>query len=159
MSIWFLLNGLLLIWAIWNVASGVAVHTSYIHILLGFTASCSSSSIGPATRSSPQSGTSKTGRRRSGSPQCPSGSGPYHRWVGTGALLIILLHAWAVVALYGFNLGNMKILTGFLASINLFVLVLSGWYRLLVDPRIKIRKLHIRLGVSMFILTAVHFIY
>lgn len=37
MSIWFLLNGLLLIWAIWNVASGVAVHTSYIHILLGFT--------------------------------------------------------------------------------------------------------------------------
>ncbi len=159
MSIWFLLNGLLLIWAIWNVASGVAVHTSYIHILLGFTGFLFF--IFNWTRNAVFSTIRNIENRQTKIRLATMSKRirPYHRWVGTGAFLIILLHAWAVVALYGFNLGNMKILTGFLASINLFVLVLSGWYRLLVDPRIKIRKLHIRLGISMFILTVVHFIY
>ena len=37
MSIWFLLNGALLIWALWNVIESLAVHTTYYHFLFGFT--------------------------------------------------------------------------------------------------------------------------
>ncbi|GAB3068197.1 hypothetical protein GCM10027156_18690 [Salinicoccus sesuvii] len=72
---------------------------------------------------------------------------------------MVVLHGLAIIHLYGFDLTNMKILTGFLASLNMMVLVLSGWYRLLIDPRIRIRKLHIRLGISMFILVAIHFLF
>ncbi|MCG1010554.1 hypothetical protein J4760_11035 [Salinicoccus sp. ID82-1] len=159
MSIWFLLNGMLLIWAIWNVAFGISSHASYIHILLGFagfllfifnwTRNAVFSTIRNAENRQNRIRLARMSKRIR----------PYHRWVGTSALIIILLHGWAVIELYGFNLTNMKILTGFLASINLFVLVLSGWYRLLIDPRIRVRKLHIRLGITMFILVAIHFIF
>lgn len=159
MSIWFLLNGMLLLWAIWNVALGISSHSSYIHILMGFagfllfifnwTRNAVFSTIRNAENRQTKIRLARMSKRIR----------PYHRWVGTSALVMVILHGLAIVHLYGFNLTNMKILTGFLASINLLLLVLSGWYRLLVDPRIRIRKLHIRLGISMFVLVVIHFIF
>ncbi|MFC3419354.1 hypothetical protein ACFOLA_07715 [Salinicoccus hispanicus] len=159
MSIWFLLNGMLFIWAVWNVAFGLSNHSSYIHILLGFagfllfifnwTRNAVFSTIRNAESRQTRIRLAKMSKRIR----------PYHRWVGTSALIIIILHGSVITHLYGFNLTNMKILTGFLASINLFILVLSGWYRLLIDPRSRIRKLHIRLGISMFILVVIHSIF
>lgn len=159
MSFWFLLNAALLIWAIWNVTAGLSIHTEYIHILLGFTGflffifNWTRNAVFSTIRNVESrdtkvklAGMSKRIR-------------PYHRWTGTAALVIIILHGIFIINLYSFDLTNMKILTGFLASVNLLILVLSGWYRLLIDSSLKIRKLHIRLGISMFIFVVLHFIF
>lgn len=159
MSVWFLLNAVLLIWAVWNVTEGLSVHTTYIHILLGFggflffifnwTRNAVFSTIRNVESRETKirlAGMSKKIR-------------PYHRWTGTTALILIMLHGITIINLYSFDLSNMKIMTGFLASINLLVLVLSGWYRLLFDSSLKIRKLHIRLGISMFVFVVLHFIF
>lgn len=158
MSVWFLLNAALLIWAVWNVSAGLS-ETVYAHILLGFTGFLFfifnwTRNAFFATIRNVESRQTKV--RLAG---ISKRIRPYHRWTGTTALVIIILHAVSVISLYSFDLTNMKILTGFLASINLLILVLSGWYRLLFDSSLKIRKLHIRLGISMFCLTVMHFIF
>ncbi|GAA3721004.1 hypothetical protein GCM10022378_08880 [Salinicoccus jeotgali] len=159
MSIWFLLNFILVIWAVWNVASGFSANTPYLHILLGFTGFLLF--IFNWTRNAVFSTIRNIGDRRKKIrlAQFSKRIRPYHRYVGTGALIIILLHGFLVIDLYTFDPSNMKILTGTIAAFNLLCLVLSGWYRLLVDPRLKIRKLHIGLGISMFVLVIIHFIY
>ncbi|MFC3387223.1 hypothetical protein ACFOU0_01190 [Salinicoccus sesuvii] len=159
MSIWFLLNALLLLWAIWNVSLGISSYSSYIHILLGFAGfllfifNWTRNAVFSTIRNA------KTRHAKVRLARMSKQIRPYHRWVGSSALVMVVLHGLAIIHLYGFDLTNMKILTGFLASLNMMVLVLSGWYRLLIDPRIRIRKLHIRLGISMFILVAIHFLF
>lgn len=81
---------------------------------------------------------------------------PYHRWTGTLSIIFIVLHATAVLYLYNFDLTNMKILTGLLAALTMLALVLSGWYSLLIRHDLMTRNLHRRLGLSLFILVALH---
>lgn len=159
MSIWFLLNAALLIWAVWNVAAGLSMHSTYLHILLGFSGFLFF--IFNWTRNAFFSTIRNVENRQTKVrlAQMSKRIRPYHRWTGTTALIIIILHGVSVVNFYSFDLSNMKILTGLLASINLLILVLSGWYRLLFDSSLKIRKLHIRLGISMFIFVVLHFIF
>ncbi|WP_411842500.1 hypothetical protein [Salinicoccus sp. HZC-1] len=159
MSVWFLLNAALLIWAIWNVAAGLSIHSTYMHILLGFagflffifnwTRNAVFSTIRNAESRQTKVRLARMSKRIV----------PYHRYIGTTALLLIILHGVSVVHFYSFDLANMKVLTGFLAAVNLLILVLSGWYRLLFDSSLKIRKLHIRLGISLFIFVVLHFIF
>jgi|SRR5699024_2449315 len=159
MSVWFVFNALLLIWAVWNVSQGLSIHTTYVHILLGFagflffifnwTRNAVFSTIRNVESRATKVRLARISKRIV----------PYHRWTGTTALVIILLHGVSVINLYSFDLSNMNILTGMLAALNLLILVLSGWYRLLFDSSLKIRRLHIGLGISMFCFTVLHFIF
>src|SRR5690625_4840705 len=156
MSIWFFLNGALLLWGLWNTIQAFTGHAVHYHILAGF--------IGFLlflfnwTRNAVFATIRKTGDRsvKIRLARMSKKIMPWHRWVGTLSFIIILLHGAAVLHLYGFNAGSMKVLTGLLASVNLLALVLSGWYSLLIRHNLRTRRLHFGLGLTMFILTALH---
>src|SRR5699024_2896403 len=139
MSVWFLFNAALLIWAVWNVTAGLSAHTAYVHILLGFAGflffifNWTRNAVFSTIRNAESRATKVRLARMS------KRIVPYHRWTGTTALVLIILHGMSIV--------------------TLFILVLSGWYRLLFDASLKIRRLHIGLGISMFCFTALHFIF
>ncbi len=159
MSIWFFLNGALLIWAVWNAAERIAALPVYYHVLLGFAGFLFF--IFNWTRNAVFATIRKTDDRsvKIRLARMSKKIMPWHRWTGTLSLIIILLHGAAVIHLYGFNPGSMKILTGLFASLNLLALVLSGWYSLLIRHNLKTRRLHLGLGFSMFVLTALHLLF
>lgn len=156
MSIWFFLNGALLIWAAWNVAQSLAVQSVHHHLLLGFAGFLFFlfNWTGNAVFATIRNVDDRTVKIRLA--RFSKKIMPYHRWIGTLSFVFISLHGLAVIHLYGFNPGSMKVLTGLLASVNLLILVLSGWYSLLIHHNLKSRRLHLGLGISMFILTALH---
>lgn len=80
---------------------------------------------------------------------------PFHKWVGTSALIIIIIHAGFVIYKYGFPWYYGKFLTGVIALIILAGIVTTGWMRLF-RPTITKRMLHIYFGVSLFWLIVIH---
>ena len=156
MSIWFLLNGALLIWALWNVIESLAVHTTYCHFLLGFTGflffifNWTRNAVFATIRNT------EDRQKKIRLAKFSKKIMPYHRWTGTLSIILIVLHGTAVLYLYNFDMTNMKILTGLLAALTMLALVLSGWYSLLIRHDLMTRNLHRRLGLSLFILVALH---
>ncbi|HIV82839.1 MAG TPA: hypothetical protein H9994_09010 [Candidatus Salinicoccus merdavium] len=156
MSIWFLLNGALLIWALWNVIESLAVHTAYYHFLLGFAGflffifNWTRNAVFATIRGT------KDRQKKIRLAKISKKVMPYHRWTGTLSIVFILLHGAAVLYLYNFDLTNMKILTGLPAALTMLALVLSGWYSLLIRHDLMTRNLHRRLGLSLFILVVLH---
>lgn len=159
MSIWFLLNGALLIWALWNVIESLTVQSTYYHILLGFigfsffifnwTRNAVFATIRNADDRQTKIKLAKFSKKIM----------PSHRWTGTLSIIFILLHGISILHLYNFDITNMKILTGLLAGSTMLLLVLSGWYSLLIRHDLMTRNLHRWLGLSLFILTALHLIF
>ncbi|MCF3942136.1 hypothetical protein [Oceanobacillus alkalisoli] len=80
---------------------------------------------------------------------------PFHRWVGTTALLLIILHAAIIIHRFGFLWMNMKMWSGVGAIITLICMVLSGWFRLYF-PSVKKRRMHIIFGFLLFFFVALH---
>lgn len=80
---------------------------------------------------------------------------PFHRYTGTIALVFIMIHVFVIVRWYGFSFNNLKMIFGLLAFINLIFMVLTGWWRL-VKPTGKLRRIHLRLGISLFFLITLH---
>lgn len=80
---------------------------------------------------------------------------PYHRWIGTSALVMIIIHAVLIIQRYGIYWTSTKMLSGLFALTTLIAVVLSGWYRL-VKPSGWIRRLHLRLGLLLFVLIVLH---
>lgn len=78
-----------------------------------------------------------------------------HRWTGTSSLIFIIIHFIFVVRLFGFNIYHTKFLTGLIASLIMLALVITGWLRLFWPTPLK-RQLHLKLGLSLFILIVVH---
>ncbi|QKY70069.1 hypothetical protein [Lentibacillus sp. CBA3610] len=82
---------------------------------------------------------------------------PFHRWIGTTALILVLIHAALIVNLSGFSWQNIKLLSGLLAGIVLIAMVTSGWMRLYRSTARK-RMIHIWLGITLFFLVALHIV-
>lgn len=80
---------------------------------------------------------------------------PFHRWVGSTALVLIIFHAGIIFHRYGFHSANLKLWSGILAGIVLLLMVLSGWLRLYF-PSVKKRRVHIYLGLLLFFMVAIH---
>ncbi|MUK90429.1 hypothetical protein GMD78_18885 [Ornithinibacillus sp. L9] len=80
---------------------------------------------------------------------------PFHRWIGTSALVIISVHALLVLDLFGFNWRNLKVVSGLLAGLILIAMVTTGWMRL-VRPTGRKRKAHLYIGLSLFCFIAIH---
>lgn len=81
---------------------------------------------------------------------------PYHKWIGTTALITIIMHAILVIDLFGFQ-TTIKMISGLLAGIILACVVLTGWMRLF-KPSVKKRMAHLWLGLSLFFLVIIHLI-
>lgn len=82
---------------------------------------------------------------------------PFHKWTGTTALLMIIIHTTLVIKLFGFNITYPKMLVGILTSLILTSVVVTGWWRL-YRPSIRKRKAHLWLGLTMFFLIILHLI-
>ncbi|MFC4557747.1 hypothetical protein ACFO3D_05935 [Virgibacillus kekensis] len=83
---------------------------------------------------------------------------PFHRWIGTTALILILTHATLVIDLFGFQWQNPKIVSGLLTATVLTAVVTTGWMRR-YRPSIKKRMTHLWLGISMFFLLLLHLLF
>lgn len=82
---------------------------------------------------------------------------PFHKWVGTTALIIIIVHATLVIQQFGLHFTNIKMLIGIITGLILASVVLTGWMRLF-RPSIRKRIAHLWLGLSMFFLIILHLI-
>lgn len=80
---------------------------------------------------------------------------PYHRWIGTLALLIITCHAYMVIRTFGFTLHHIKLLSGLITGLILMGMIASGWLRLIWPSKRK-RMTHLYLGMTLFFLIIVH---
>ncbi|WP_217589663.1 hypothetical protein [Lentibacillus saliphilus] len=82
---------------------------------------------------------------------------PFHRWIGTSAVVVVWLHAWLVIDRYGFYWAHPKFLVGFITGSLLLGVATFGWLRL-YWPSGKKRMLHLYLAMTMFCLMIVHLI-
>ncbi|TQS74167.1 hypothetical protein DX933_12635 [Ornithinibacillus gellani] len=80
---------------------------------------------------------------------------PFHRWIGTTALIIIFIHAFYAIRLFGFNLTYPKLTSGLIVGLALLAMVITGWWRL-YWPGGKVRQAHIYIGISIFFLALLH---
>ncbi|WP_373894853.1 hypothetical protein ACUL41_16755 [Virgibacillus natechei] len=154
MNKWFYLNILILILAIHNVAgsSSFGLHILFgllglFFILFNWTRHAVFSTI----RSSPDRSTKINLANLSKKIM------PFHRWIGTTSLLIIILHASFVIFHYGFYWKNFKMVSGLLTGIILIGMVATGWMRL-IKPSGRLRRFHLRLGMLLFFFIVLHMI-
>ncbi|UJL46700.1 hypothetical protein KFZ58_01710 [Virgibacillus sp. NKC19-16] len=155
MNKWFYLNILVLIVAIWN---GLNSSTLGVHILLGLLGlflvlfNWTRHAVFSTIRSS---------RDRSTKIKLANLSKkimPFHRWIGTASLLIIIMHASLVIFRYGFYWQNFKMVSGLLTGIILIGMVATGWMRLF-KPSGRLRRFHLRLGILLFFFIVLHMIF
>lgn len=82
---------------------------------------------------------------------------PYHKWIGTTALLIVIIHMTLIILRYGWQLSNFKMISGLFSGIVLANVVLTGWMRF-IRPSVKKRMAHLWLGLTLFFLVVFHLI-
>ena len=80
---------------------------------------------------------------------------PFHRWVGSTALVFIITHAVLIIKKYGFLVSNWKMLSGLAAGIILLAMVATGWLRYYL-PSGSRRRAHIIIGFILFFFVAFH---
>lgn len=155
MSKWFYMNLVLLLIAIWQVVKPFSFPIFSLPILFGligfllFLFNWTRNAVFSTIRNVPERKTKIKLANLSKKVM------PYHRWIGTAALVFILLHAAFVLHWYSFSFQNMKMLAGLLAFVNLILMVLTGWRRL-VKPTGRMRQIHLRLGISLFFIISLH---
>ncbi|MFD1037396.1 hypothetical protein ACFQ3N_03015 [Virgibacillus byunsanensis] len=159
MNKWFYFNFLLLIVAAWKISTNYAFPQLHIHILFGmvalililfnWTRHAVFSTIRSSTTRSKKIKYANLSKRIL----------PFHRWIGTTALLLIVIHATLVINQFGFDWKNMKIVSGLLTGSVLVGVgvVISGWMRR-IKPSWRKRITHLRLGLMMFFLILLHII-
>ena len=80
---------------------------------------------------------------------------PFHKWIGTTALLVVIIHFIFIMRVFSFQLTNLKMMSGLIALVALSLMALSGWLRLYWPTPFK-RMTHLRVGLSLFFLILAH---
>ncbi|MBO1001608.1 hypothetical protein [Pseudogracilibacillus auburnensis] len=83
---------------------------------------------------------------------------PIHKWTGTTALILILFHIFFVIHYFGFQVTNVKMVSGLLAVITLSLVVITGWMRF-IKTTYKRRMIHLTLGFCLFTFVLLHLIF
>src|SRR5699024_8088660 len=137
MSKWFFINTMIFILVIWKVTSGqVTSHRiigglGMLFILYNWTRHAVFSTI--------RSNISR--ERKIKFAQLSKKALPFHKWTGTSALILILLHLGLVLGYFPLQIHNPKIVTGIIALFILINLVLFGWLRH-IRTTVKRRYIH-----------------
>ena len=153
MNRWFILNCLLLIFALWTIFKGHGgVHIyvgglGLLFILYNWTRHAVFSTI--------RSNISR--ERKIKFAQLSKRVLPYHRWTGTTAFILIVIHVILVIKVFGFQIHNIKFLSGLIAGLTLLAVVTTGWMRLFRPSHLK-RMFHLRLGLTLFFAIIIHLI-
>ena len=151
MSKWFFINFIVLLILIWKLTSS---HPS-LHILVGgigfllFLMNWTRHAVFSTLRSNMDR------RKKIKYANLSKRVYPFHRWVGTSALVLILFHALLAIQRFGFQINNLKMISGLLAISVFTCVVITGWMRL-YKPSIKKRMAHLWLGLTLFTLAVIH---
>lgn len=154
MSKWFFINLIVLLILIWKVLSG---HHA-LHILIGglgfllFLMNWTRHAVFSTLRSNLER------RKKIAFAKLSKKIYPFHKWVGTSALVILLIHAILAIQRFGFQLNHMKMLSGLMALFILACVVTTGWMRL-YRPSKKKRLAHLWLGLSLFSFSLIHLLF
>lgn len=124
MSIWFFINAIIFIFVIWKVSGHIAIQSlvgliGLTLILYNWTRHAVFSTI--------RSNISR--ERKIKFAQLSKKLLPIHKWTGTSALIFIIIHATIVFYFFGFSTSNLKMISGMLAIVALFGVVIFGWLR------------------------------
>ncbi|WP_026905825.1 hypothetical protein [Paucisalibacillus globulus] len=157
MSKWFLFNFILLIILIWNVMGHFSFPNLQIHIWFGlmgallFIYNWTRNAVFETIRNVPNRKTKVKLARLS------KRVVTLHRWTGNIALVAILAHGSLVMYRYGFSISNYKMVVGVIALVTLAIQIATGWLRL-YKPTIKLRYIHLYMGMTLFFLILLHIV-
>lgn len=152
MSIWFFINVLIFIFVLWKVMDNIVIHTlvgliGVILILYNWTRHAVFSTI-----------RSKISRKRKIKfAQLSKKLLPIHKWTGTTALVVIIIHASIVLYYFGISSINIKMFTGMLAILALIGVVTFGWLRHM-RTTVARRYIHWSLAYTLIFLVILHVI-
>lgn len=151
MNKWFFINVIILIYALWKVLSG----SLSLHTILGlFGLICIIHNwMRHALFSTIRSNISRT--KKIYFANISKKFGWLHKWFGTSALIIIIAHALVALHLFPFQWTNIKLLSGILAMIILFFVVIFGWLRF-IKTTVKRRYIHWSLAYTLIIFVIIH---
>lgn len=154
MSKWFLINLIIFIIIMWKVSTG----TIMIHTLLG--------AIGMlfilynwmrhAVFTTIRSHISR--KRKIKFAAISKKLLPFHKWTGSTALVIILLHVSFVLRHFPFQIHNLKMVSGLFAFIALVGVVTFGWLRH-VRTTVARRYIHWTFAYAVIILAVIHVLF
>lgn len=151
MSKWFFINGAVLIYAIIKIS----MTYSGIHMLFGGIGLCLIlyNWTRHAVFSTIRSNISR--QRKIAYANLSKKALPIHKWTGTSALILILLHAFFVIKRYGIQLTYLKMTVGLAAGLTLLITVLFGWLRW-QRTTVARRYIHWTLAFILFFATLLH---
>lgn len=82
---------------------------------------------------------------------------PIHKYTGSSALVVLIIHAGYVLYYFGWQSMNPKMLSGLLAITVLSFVVLFGWLRF-IRTTYNRRMIHLILGYCLFVSVVLHII-
>lgn len=153
MSFWFFINFCVLLFAIWKISTGyIGIHIVFgglglLFVLYNWTRHAVFSTI--------RSNISR--QRKIKYAQFSKRVLPIHKWTGSTALILIIIHAGLVIHRFGFQLENWKMISGVLAGSTLVAVVLFGWLRW-YHTTLRRRYIHLTLAFCLFGLVLMHLV-
>lgn len=151
MSIWFFINLAVVLFTVWKVSTGylslpiVFGVLGLLFVLYNWTRHAVFSTI----RSN------ITRQRKIKYAQFSKKVLPLHKYTGSLALLLIMIHGVLVLRSFGFSLENWKILSGLVAGTTLTAVVFFGWLRW-YRTTVKRRYIHLILAFCLFGFVLLH---
>lgn len=152
-SIWFFVNAFVLLFALWKIFSSyIGIHIIFgglglLFVLYNWTRHAVFSTI--------RSDISR--KRKIKYANLSKFVLPFHKWTGSTALLLILIHGTLVLQHFDLQWTNWKVITGMIAGIVLICVVGFGWLRW-YRTTVKRRYIHLILGYCLFALVLLHLV-
>lgn len=153
MSIWFLINLIVILFAFWKISTGyvglpvIFGGLGLMFVLYNWTRHAVFSTI--------RSNISRT--RKIKYATISKKLLPLHKYTGTTALILLVVHAILIIRAYGFSFFNLKMLSGLVTIIVLTLVVITGWLRY-IRTTYRRRMVHLILGFCLFGLLLLHVI-
>lgn len=125
MSIWFVINAFILIFVLWKVLAGTLSMptlfgiSAFLILLYNFTRHAFFATIRSNIKRSTKIKFARISKRVL----------PYHKWTGSLAFLLMVIHASMIMHRFGFHQSSLKMMTGLFAALLFFAVVLFGWLR------------------------------
>lgn len=151
MSVWFGINLLVLLYTIWKVNTGVmAIHIwfglfAFVILLYNWTRHAFFSTIRSNVPRSRKIAFARISKKAL----------PYHKWTGSLAFLLAVIHMSIVIHTFGFQTSSMKMWSGLCAVIVFGGVALFGclrWYHTTVSRR----YVHWILAFFLFLIASIH---